>query len=111
MFISHGVDTQQSVPYTNTEVRAQGTTQCPFFFSGSLSYLRKAKTKNVRVLECWKYGLSQEKKASYANPNTKSSAQSSSGNQPGEPPEGSQVELPILRVLRRAKSLSDEASR
>lgn len=79
-------------------------------FFCSLSYLREAKTKNVRVMECWKYGLSPEKKASYATPNTKSSAQSSSGNQPDKPPEGSQVELPILRVLRRAESLSDEAS-
>lgn len=82
-----------------------------FFFFVVSVILEKEKTKNVRVMECWKYGLSPEKKASYATPNTKSSAQSSSGNQPGKPPEGSQVELPILRVLRRAESLSDEASR
>lgn len=75
-------------------------------FFCSLSYLRKAKTKNVRVMECWKYGLSPEKKASYATPNTKSSAQSSSRNQPGKPPEGSQVELPILRVSQREQRVS-----
>lgn len=99
MFISHGVDTQDLRPTLRSELK--GPPNASFFpFSFSFGYLRKAKTKNVNVMKCWKYGLLQENKLVILSQTSNQVLKLPGRNQSSKPHLGSQVELAITRLLR-----------